>query len=180
MGAHLVFIDESGFLLIPNVKRTWAPRGETPVLYHLYSQKRISAISALTVSPKRKRMGLYVRFWKRNISGHIVSNFLRQLFRHVRGPIFILWDRGKIHLHNEVKALLHSYTRLHHDFFPPYAPELNPAEYIWNQYDSSLANGAPENIYDLRYELYKKMHNIRKSQKLLWSCIYASEIPWKR
>jgi len=30
LGAHLVFADESGFLLIPNVAKTWAPVGQTP------------------------------------------------------------------------------------------------------------------------------------------------------
>jgi hypothetical protein len=48
--AHLVFLDESGFLLIPNVRKTWAPRGETPLLWHRYRHDRISAISAVTVS----------------------------------------------------------------------------------------------------------------------------------
>ena len=51
-GAHLAFLDESGFLLIPNVCRTWAPRGQTPILHHFYRRERISAISTLAVSPK--------------------------------------------------------------------------------------------------------------------------------
>jgi hypothetical protein len=47
--------DESGFLLVPNVTRTWAPRGQTPVVYYLYKQDRISALSVLAVAPKRRR-----------------------------------------------------------------------------------------------------------------------------
>src|SRR5436190_3686837 len=29
--AHLVFLDESGYFLTPTVRRTWAPRGQTPL-----------------------------------------------------------------------------------------------------------------------------------------------------
>ncbi len=44
--AHLAFLDESGFLLIPTVRRTWAPRGQTPLLYHSYRRDRISTTAA--------------------------------------------------------------------------------------------------------------------------------------
>src|SRR5262249_46654623 len=53
-GAHLAFLDESGFLLIPNVRKTWAPVGHTPQLRHSYRHDRVSVISALTVAPQRR------------------------------------------------------------------------------------------------------------------------------
>jgi hypothetical protein len=56
---HLAFLDEGGFLLIPNVRRTWAPRGQTPIVWHRHRHDRISAISAVTVSFRRQRLGLY-------------------------------------------------------------------------------------------------------------------------
>ena len=59
LNAYLVFLDESGFLLIPTVRRTWAPRGQTPVLYHRYRHDKVSAI---TVSPVRQHCGLYAHF----------------------------------------------------------------------------------------------------------------------
>jgi len=45
LAAHLVFVDESGFLLIPSVRKTWSPVGQTPVVRHRYGHDRISAIS---------------------------------------------------------------------------------------------------------------------------------------
>jgi hypothetical protein len=57
--AHLVFLDESGFMLTPTVRRTFAPRGQTPIIKSWDRHDRISAISAVTVSPKRRRLGLY-------------------------------------------------------------------------------------------------------------------------
>jgi len=66
------------------------------------------------------------------------------------------------------------------EYFPAYAPELNPAEYVWNQTDRALSNSAPESLKDLKKMLRNSTRKLRASQKLLWSCIYASDLPWKR
>src|SRR5438045_9186591 len=59
LGAHIVFADESGFLLIPTVVRTWAPQGETPI--HRHRQRRgdrVSGISGISVSHERRSLCL--------------------------------------------------------------------------------------------------------------------------
>lgn len=165
-------------MLIPNVARTWAPKGQTPFFYHLYQQDRISAISALAVSPQRRRLALYIQSRTRNLNGLDVRAFLRDLLRHLHGPVVLLWDRGTIHRRKEVKQFLFNHPRLHVEEFPAYAPELNPAEYVWNQADRALANSAPEDLADLKGRLRNSVRRIRGSQKLLWSCIYASDLPW--
>lgn len=179
LGAHLVFLDESGFLLIPNLKRTWAPKGQTPTVSHKFSHAKLSAVSALVVSPKRKRLALYLRFLRHSVKGPDVKRFLRLLLKHLRGPIILLWDQGSIHRHREVEAFLQAHPRLRVEEFPGYAPELNPAEYVWCQTDSALANGAPEGIAELKASLTSVKRRMRKSQNLLWACIYASDLPWK-
>ena len=50
-GAWIVFQDESGFSLLPAVRATWAPRGETPVLHHHFSWTRLSMSAALAYRP---------------------------------------------------------------------------------------------------------------------------------
>jgi DDE superfamily endonuclease len=47
---HLVFLDESGFMLTPTVRHTWAPRGQTLILAAWNRRERISAISSITQS----------------------------------------------------------------------------------------------------------------------------------
>jgi transposase len=173
-------VDESGFLLIPNVRRTWAPKGETPVVYHLYKQDRISVITGLAVSPKRQRVALYLQCRTRNLTGLDVRAFVKHLLKHLRGPVGLLWDQGTIHRRKEVRHFLGQHPRLHVHSFPAYAPELNPAEYVWNQADRALANGAPEDVADLHRRLRGTVRRIRGSQTLLWSCIYASDLPWTR
>jgi hypothetical protein len=55
--------DESGFRLIPHVAKTWAPRGQTPVIQHRYRRDKISVISGVSVSPKRQRLGLDLKVY---------------------------------------------------------------------------------------------------------------------
>lgn len=79
-----------------------------------------------------------------------------------------------------VKDYIRKHPRLHVEPFPSYAPELNPAEHVWTQVDRALANSAPEDLDELDGMLRYSARRIRLSQKLLRSCIHASELPWKR
>lgn len=173
-----MFLDESGFLLIPNVRRTWAPKGQTPRVSHRYRHDRLSAISALAVSPRRRRLALYLHCRARNLTGLDIRAFLHHLLRHLRGPVALLWDRGTIHRRREVHAFIARHPRLRVHYFPAYAPELNPAEFVWTQADRALSNGAPDDLPELRRTLGSAVHRLRGSQSLLWSCIYASNLPW--
>ncbi len=175
-----MFLDESGFLLIPNVARTWAPKGCTPIVRYFYKQDRISAISALAMSPRRRRLALYLHLRTHNLTGLDVKAFLQHLLRHLRGPVVLLWDRGTIHRRREVKRWITAHPRLQAEEFPAYAPELNPAEYVWNQADRALANSAPTDLLQLNGMLRRSVRRIRGSQKLLWACIHASDLPWTR
>jgi transposase len=179
LGAHLVFLDESGFLLIPNVKRTWAPKGQTPTVSYLLKHKKISAMSALAVSPKRKHIALYLQFRRRSFKGPDVALFLRDLLDRLAGPVILIWDGGSIHRHDDVKAFRQAHPRLQVEEFPGYAPELNPAEYVWAQTDSALANSAPEDLDELQRLLSSTKRRLLRSQDLLWACIQASDLPWK-
>jgi putative transposase len=167
-------------LLIPNLTRTWAPTGQTPYHHHIFKQGKISTIGALTVSPKRKHLALYLHFHTQNLTGLEVKAFLQYLLRHLRGPIILLWDRGSIHNRQEVADYLHRHPRVQMEYFPAYAPELNPAEYIWNQADRALCNTAPKNLAELQTLLCTSVDRLHSSQQLLWSCIYAADLPWTR
>jgi transposase len=134
----------------------------------------------VAVSPKRRRVALYLRCRPRNLSGLDIRAFLQHLLRHLRGPVDLPWDRGPIHRRREVRAFLAAHPRLAVHDFPAYAPELNPAEYVWAQADNDLANGAPDDLRELRERLDGATRCVRRSQSLLWSCIYASDLSWAR
>jgi putative transposase len=147
---------------------------------YLYKQDRLSAISALAVSPKRRRRAHYLQLRTRNLTGLDVRAFLQHLLRHLRGSVVLLWDRGPIHRRREVNQWITAHPRLHVEEFPAYAPELNPAEDVWAQTDRTLANSAPMDLRQLHGMLRHSVRRIRGSQPLLWSCIHASDLPWTR
>ena len=86
--------------------KTWAPRGQTPLLYHRLRRDRISVISGISVSPRRRRLGLYYRLHAKNIKHPEVCDFVRHLLRHLRGPVVLLWDGGPIHKGEAIRSLL--------------------------------------------------------------------------
>ena len=132
------------------------------------------------VSPQHQRVVLYLRVAARTLNGLDVRTFCRALLRHLRRAVVLVWDRGTIHRRREVQMYLAHQTRVHPYFFPAYAPELNPAEHVWSQSDRALANGAPQNLAELRGRLRCTIRRLRGSQPLLWACIGASKLPWKR
>lgn len=177
LAAHLVFVDESGFLLIPSVRKTWSPVGQTPILNHRYAHDRISAISGIAVSPKRFHCTLYCQLYEDNIQNEEVAAFLRHLLHQIPGHLIVLLDNGKAHRGESVQELLSRTTRLHLEPFPPYAPELNPDEGVWNHLKGTLANGRPDSKEELMDVLSAEICALATSQHLLRGCIQQSDLP---
>jgi hypothetical protein len=125
----LVFLDESGYSAVSPLKRTWAPRGQTPTIRtSLDHNERLNLIGALCVTPAQRRIKLHIQSHRKSISGEQVIVFLRHLLQSIRGPIVLVWDKHPIHGRRTVKAFLAQHPRLHVYPFPTSAPELNPTE----------------------------------------------------
>jgi len=164
-------------LLIPTRRRTWGPEGQTPKVPYRYKHDRISALAVLTVSPVRRRIGLYARFQQDNFKAVHVAPFLRQLLRHMPGPVLLLWDQGQIHKGPAIERVLRDNPRLQTEWFPKYAPELNPAEQVWNEFKGHTANSLPLDKQDIRNSLHANRRRVRRSQDKLRSLILASKLP---
>lgn len=177
LGAHLVFVDESGFLLIPTVRRTWAPRGETPILRHWQRHDRISVISGLSLSPTRRRCGLYFQLHRENIRAPDACAFLRYLLRHLHGAVIVVWDNSNIHRGPIVRAFLARTPRLRLAYFPAYAPELNPDEGVWARTKAELANSRPDDVLTLLRTLIASLTRLRRSSRRLRACIAHADLP---
>lgn len=164
-------------MLIPTRRRTWGPKGCPPIVRYNYRHDRISAIAALTVAAHRARMGLYVQFRQDNLTARQVATFLRRLLRHLRGPVLLLWDGGRIHKGPAIDAIRDAYPRLHLERFPGYAPELNPAEQVWNDFKGHTANSLLRNKQDIRLHLHASARRVRRSGDKLRSFVLASDLP---
>jgi hypothetical protein len=133
MKAWLVFLDESGFLMSPVVRRGWRPKNSPSILLQrTRSHKKVSAIAALCIPPARDGVRLTFRLHPdHNIDSLRVTRFLQHLERHLPGTIVLLWDGLHAHRSLLTRAFLADHPRIHVFPFPAYAPELNPVEYLW-------------------------------------------------
>ena len=177
LGAHIVFVDESGFMLIPTVRRTWAQVGQTPIIRYRYDHARISVIGGLSISPQRRRLGLYFRLHAKNISRDEVQDFLWYLLKHLRGHVIVIWDGAQIHNRKGLHEFCYQYPRLHLEKLPAYAPELNPIEAAWHAVKHPLANGQPDDIAQLGRALLGSLRKARASQRVLRGCVRQSDLP---
>ena len=179
-GAHLMFLDESGFMLNPCVRRTWAPRGQTPVLDAWDRRDRISAISSITVSPKAQHLNLYFDLLpdNTNITAQDIVAYLRRLKEQLGGPLTILWDGSRIHDRSKlVQAFLAEHPEIVTERLPAYAPEINPDELVWawTKY-GRLGNLAAANTDWLRDYLINEFTYVRQHPELLASFIEKTQL----
>lgn len=183
LNATIVLLDESGFMLQPLVRRSWAPRGQTPVIRCWDRRDRLSVIGAITVPPSRKRhrLSAVFRIHARNVKTPEATAFLRVLDRHIRGPLIVVLDLLNVH-RAAVKRWLASRPpgapRVMVEWLPPYAPDLNPAEQLWNNGKrTDLANLAPTDRDDLRGHVRRSLTRQRCRPNLLASFFDHAGLP---
>jgi len=170
--AHIVFVDEAGFMLEPIVRRTWAPKGCTPILRIADPHHRISVIGAISISPKHRRFCFYFYLLadNANFRGPSLVMFLDYLLRRIQGPITLLWDEIPIHRARAVQRFMHKHRTIVAEEFPPFAPELNPVDYVWSYVKySRLANNCPANLDVLRKQISEEFCRLQKRPDLLRS-----------
>jgi transposase len=156
--------------MAPVVKRTWAPAGETPKIMHkTRSHKKISAIGAIAVRYTGCRARMMFRLLEgQNANSQIFVQFLTQLLQNIEGHIIVIWDRLVAHRSKTVNRWLEKNSRIEIEFFPPYAPELNPVEYLWAYLKmNGLANLAATDLDQLYRESKNSLCDIRRQKDIL-------------
>jgi transposase len=176
-GAPIVFLDESGFMLQPVRRRTWAPSGQTPVLRAWDRHDRLSAVGLMGVSPARHRLSLYFYLSPQNVDTDLLVWLLRLLHHHYGRHVIVVWDGLKAH-----RSAAAYFTKHHPDWFtfeplPPYSPELNPVEQCWNHTKyTDLANFIPDDLDDLHEAIDTSITQQSKDQELLSSYFAYSKL----
>jgi transposase len=167
-GRTLLFVDESGFYLLPAVARTYAPVGETPLLRHRLTHDHLSVIGAVGLDAE-----LYFRVHERAITGVEVVRFLRHLLRHIPGKLLIVWDGAPIHRCALVKQFLRdgAAARIHLERLPGYAPETDPEEGIWRHLKYvELRNVCCADLEETRTALRGACKRLREKPRVIRAC----------
>jgi transposase len=165
----VVFVDQSGFYLLPMAVRTYAPTGETPVLLETLTRDHLSVMAGATPDGKLVTLTQEAAF-----NGSSVVRFLQHLLRQVGGKLLVLWDGAPIHKWKEVKNFLSegATKRLHLEMFPGYSPDLNPQEGVWNYLKRmELRNLCCHDLTELKQELRKAIQRVRHKVDILQACV---------
>src|SRR5581483_3534236 len=165
-GRTIVFVDESGLSTRPHRVRTWAPRGQTPVLQETFNWEKLSLIAGLTMRQ------FYFRIYSGSIRGPQAAEFLTLLLRQIPGPLLVIWDGAAIHRSAPVKEVLTAAAgRLWLERLPAYAPELNPVEYLWAHLKQhQIANLLVSTAWDLSLHATRALRRMRRRPRIIHAC----------
>jgi hypothetical protein len=84
-------VDESGISERPTRVRTWAPKGQTPIIQFHFNWNHVSVIAGLT------RTNCLFRLHEGSIKKEEVVEFLKALKAHLKQPLLVIWDGLKAH-----------------------------------------------------------------------------------
>jgi transposase len=171
----LVFTDESGFYLLPGVVKTYAPKAQSPVIKEWQTRDHLSVMGAVTREAKLHSM---VR--EESFTGLHVEEFLRHLIRHLGSRLLVIWDGSPIHRRANVKEFLASREgrKVHIEPLPPYAPDLNPVEEVWQQLKHvELRNVVCLDLEELHLELDAAIARLRQKPHLIRSFFEGAGLP---
>ena len=141
---------------------------------------KVSTIAAITVAPLRRRLGLY---WRTDPAHYVdaagVVAFLRDLLRHLRGGVIVVWDGGSNHKGPAIRALCGRFPRLHLERLPAYAPDHNPVEWVWSHLKYGLmANFVPRHVRHLDSVVRAHLFKLGQDPDLIRSLWKGSKLPF--
>jgi len=175
-GAKLAFLDESGFSLKSCLRRTWSPRGQTPIVHSHLSWERLNAIGGLLCDRDGSRANLHLAFQEETIKEDAVIAFLWALHWRFPGRIVLVWDHLQAHKSDKVAAyLMANRDWLQVEWFPSYASELNPMEYFWSVAKGEpTANTEPDTLGQIERSVRQLGERAAGDQELLYGFLAAS------
>lgn len=126
--ADVFFWDESGFRADSVHGKTWAPRGETPVVERPGERQSMSAASAVN-----SKGAFWFDTYPGALSGELFVTLLTKLMFRRRRAVHLVVDGLPAHKKACVKEYVTSTEgKLTLHFLPGYAPDLNPDELVWS------------------------------------------------
>lgn len=176
--AKIAFLDESGFSQKPSVRRTWAPRGQTPHIDIHFNWKRLHVIGSLVCEPDGQQADLLLHMQEKTVKEDAILDYLQALHKQVPGPIVLLWDHLSAHTSKKVAAYLTANQDwLTVEWFPGYAPELNPVEYVWSYAkDKPTANTSPDTLGEIEETLREMGQRLVSDQEIMYGFLEASQL----
>ena len=154
---RLMFQDESRFGRISDLRRCWCPRPARPVCIRMVSQEYVYAYAAVSVAD-----GSLDTLILPHVDSICMQLFLEEVAaRHPDDRIVMVLDGAGWHKSSELKAP----PNMRLVYLPPYSPELNPVEHIWDEVrEKSFGNLVFNSLDALESQLESALFTLEKDQ----------------
>jgi transposase len=164
--ADIFFWDESGFRADSVHGKTWAPRGETPVVERPGQRQSMSAASAVN-----SKGAFWFATYEGGLSGELFVTLLKKLMFNRKKAVHLIVDGLPAHKKAIVKDYVASTQgKLTLHFLPGYAPDLNPDELVWSHVKrSGVARSPLQKGEKLGPRIHEQLAQIRRNPKLVRS-----------
>lgn len=162
-GALILFGDEAGVRSDYHAGTTWGVIGRTPIVPRTGGRHSVNMLSAVGARGELRFMLV-----KGRVNGVVFAEFLRRLMHNAPHPVFLILDGHSIHRSRPVREFVASQDgKLRLFFLPPYSPELNPDEQVWNYVKHhGVGKAALRTASDLRNFVLARLHSL---QRLPWT-----------
>jgi transposase len=175
VGAMIFFLDEAGFQSDPPLGRTYGLKGKTPVVKTSGQRQSINVISAVNARGE---------FWAATYTGKLDAEafvaFLENFMRGRTGRVVLVVDGHPAHKAKVVKELIKSMKgRLELHFLPPYAPDLNPDEFVWSYMKGNGVSKKPlKQNESMRQRVEEDLAKIQSNRALVRSFFGAESVAY--
>ena len=160
------------------MRYTWAKRGKTPCIRSAGGWKHRTVIGTVLCRPDGTRARLVFTVQKKAVRTRHCLRYLKKLKRHQRGRHLTLFMDGlPAHRAKVVQQWIRENQRwftVHR--FPAYAPEYNPAEYVWSATKTKdHAHRCAKNMRALEQRIRRGLTRV-SAAKILRGCLKASKL----
>ena len=163
VGAAIFFADEAGVRSDYHSGTTWGERGQTPVVPTTGQRVGLNMISAVSA---RGELRFMVVKGKLNAARYV--QFLKRLTHHASRPIFLIADGHPVHQSRAARAYASTQGKLRLFYLPPYSPELNPDEQVWNHVKHhGVGRALLEGADHLKRLVGSRLRRLQKSPELV-------------
>jgi transposase len=157
--AEIWFADEAGVRSDAHAGTTWARRGQTPIVSSTGARFGLNIISAVSAQGHFRFMCVDGR-----VNAGVFIDFLKRLVHNAPRKIFLVVDGHPTHKAKKVQKYVASVAdRLELVFLPPYSPELNPDELVWNDLkNNAIGRKVITGPQQLRGEVLSFLRSLQK------------------
>ena len=173
-GATIYFGDEAGVSSSHHSGTTWSEEGKTPIIRTTGKHFKVSMISAITARGDMRFMVV-----DGTIRTGEFRTFLQRLMANAKSPVFLILDNLGIHKTARVREFVETTNgKLKLFFLPPYSPDLNPDELVWNELKGKMGRTASRTKDELKAKVHDFMRVIQRKPKKVARYFHESHVKY--